>query len=127
MKYLVANQNIGTAFHHLARAAAVLVAVAQAVRLKIIEKDCLASFDCLPGIRAATLRVSTLVCDAKSRLAIHENVRRSRGGRANAGVRTATSLMGVYRHLGSIPESRLGAYHEKNITHDGRFGGVKWR
>jgi len=53
----------------------VLVAISQPVSFEVIEKHTLTSFDRLPGIIAAAMRMNTPVRDAKGSFAIDENVR----------------------------------------------------
>jgi hypothetical protein len=116
MTSLITNQNIGTPLHHLTGSSAVLIAIVKPVSFEIVVEDGLAAFDRLPCVRTAAVRVNTLVSDTKSRLAIHEDIRRSGRRRTNAGVRATSSVMRVRRNARLIAESRLGAHYEKTIT-----------
>ena len=82
-----------------------LILISQPVRFQVIEKDRVAAFDRLPGIRAATFRVHATVRNTKSRFSIDEDIRRSSGRRTNRGVRATRPAMRILRDVRLIAES----------------------
>ena len=117
---LSANQHISAALDHIARAAAVLVAIAQAVGLQIIDQDSLATGNRDPGIRVTTLGVPARIADAQGRARVDLHVGRTGLGRTDAHMRALRAFMVIVRgNLGIVTEPRLrlhcmlGIYHIK--------------
>ena len=119
---LAAYQDVFTAFHHVAGAAAVLIGVAQAVSFQIVDEDAAAAFDRDPGVRPAASRVNAAVGDAQRRPAVHLHIGRTGLRGADAFVRAVNPVMGVLGNEGTIAEPRLGLHMPiRNISRRGRF------
>lgn len=99
-----------------------LIAIPEPVSFEVIKKHSLTTLDRPPRIGVTTMRMNTLVRDAKSGLAIHENVRRSCGRPPNTGMRATWPLVRVLRYARLIAESRLRAHNEETITRVFAFG-----
>jgi hypothetical protein len=118
MPGLSANQHISAALDHKAGAAAVLVAIAQAVGLQIIDQDSLATGNCDPGIRVTTLRVPAGIADAQGGARVDLYVGRAGLRRANTHMRALRAFMVIIRrNLGIVTEPRLRLHCMLGIYH----------
>ena len=114
MPLLSASPNVGAAFHHVTRAAAMLVQVAQSVRRQVVDEDRRAALDRNPRVRTATKGVDPHIQDAQCRQVVHLHVRRSGLRRTDALVRAAPPPVVIHRHerLVAEPGLRLHCYSE---------------
>jgi hypothetical protein len=111
-----ARQNVGAAFDHLPRPAAVLVAIALAVSGKIVDQNGGTAFHGDPGIRPAAGRVNARIAYPQRGPLIHHDIRRTGFRRADANVRAICPSMDVCRRERPVADSRLRLHKRSRIV-----------
>ena len=105
---LTAHHHVLAALDHESRSAAVLVAIALAVGLQIIDQDGVASGNGNPGIRVTTMGVPSGIAHPQRRKIIDLHVGGTSLGGANTIVRAAwTFVVVVLGYAGIVAESGL--------------------
>lgn len=105
MNPLPSHQHVGAAFDHETHAAAMFIFIVQAMGLAAVDNYRVAALHGQPGVRPAALLMDPLVAHAQYRLTVHDDIRRARDGRANAGMSAAGQLVGIFRHQRLVTEA----------------------
>ena len=92
---LLIDNDVGAAFDHIARAAAMAGGVAKPHRRNVVDEHFGAALRGLPGVGTAASAVHAGIAHAQGGPAVNEDVRRTADGRASDGVRAAVLAVAV--------------------------------